>query len=270
MSEVVRTGLDKHIRIALAPASDLIQRHAGADVGEIDGGAEVLGEVHGAQAGFRLSDTRLDGRPVAEGVHGALQGALTEEIDELYVLRMNDDRETTYLGGALQKSEEIGVVGTIEAEISAFIALEVHEIFEGADAVFLNVPLELFQVRRRGRAEMKTKVDVRALLGERQLPLEHSSVGSVVKQVTHNGRETTVCGVCGFRRILRNRLGEAEMNMRVDESGKQISRRSVNDASRLYGCAGREEGADSAVLRCNFETGCSGRGYYGCPATTMS
>ena len=91
VGEVVRAGLDPDVGVARAPAPDLVERHPGGDVREVDARAQVLGEAHRAHAGLGLGERRLRAGPVLE--RGAALGLHppAHAIDELDVLGVADD-----------------------------------------------------------------------------------------------------------------------------------------------------------------------------------
>ena len=148
-----------------------------------------------------------------------------------------------------RRSQKIAVVGAVEAEVAAFLALEVHEVLERGDAVVPDVRAQLLDVQLVGGAEVKAVVDVAARARVFLLALVDVGVGLVVEEVAEDGGDAALGRVHRLVRVLGDLLAEAEMHVRVDEARKDVQARGrlLRRAGR-HRRAGREHRRDLAAL----------------------
>ena len=149
---------------------------------------------------------------------------------------------------------EVAVVGAVEAEVAAFLALEVHEVLERRDAELLHVAPELLQVQLVRGGEVEAEVDVAARLGVAHLAREHVVVGLVVEEVAEHGGEAALRRVDRLGGVLGDLLGKAEVQVAVDQAGEHVLPLRVDRRLRVRGRARREECGETAVLHGDVET----------------
>ena len=162
---------------------------------------------------------------------------------------MADDDRLADARGLAEEIPEEAVVGAVETEVAAFLALEVHEVLERGDAVVLDVGAQLLDVQLVGGAEVKAVVDVAARARVLLLALVDVGVGLVVEEVAEDGGDAALGGVHRLVRVLGDLLAEAEMHVRVDEARKDVQARGrlLRRAGR-HRRAGREHRRDLAAL----------------------
>ena len=169
-----------------------------------------------------------------------------DAVNELDIFRMQHDGDAADARGFREQVVEIAIVGPVEPEVAPFLALEVHEVLEGGDAVVAHVRLELGQVLLACGAEVETEIDVHSRRRMGQLPLEHVRVGLVVEEIADDGREAALRRVDGLGRVLRDRFGEAEMDVTVDQAGEDVQTRRIDDlACSAVAAARRQDGGDT-------------------------
>ena len=160
---------------------------------------------------------------------------------------MNDDRHVGQRGGPFQQRVEIAVICAVETEISAFLALEVHEIFEGIYAEFGGVAFQLSKMPFIGDAEVESEIDMRSLGGVGILRIENIVVGRARQEIGEDRGESALRGVYRFGGIFGDRLAETEMNMSVDQAGKDVQAGRIDRFARGDIAARCEAGDDLAV-----------------------
>jgi hypothetical protein len=222
---------------------------------DIHARAEVLGEIHGAHAVLRLGEGRLGRRPVLQGVAALRLHLPADAVYELDVLGVADDRRSADARRFLQQVVEIAVVGSVEAQIAAFFALEVHEVLERGHAVILHVGLELLDMPLVRSREMEGVINVRTRAGVAVLALEDLGVGLVVEEIAHHGGEAADGRMARLGGVLRDLFArQAEVHMRIDEPGEDMQSlcRVLGYAAR-NAFAGREQTGNAAVLHVQVE-----------------
>ncbi len=249
MREVMRTGFDKNAVVAAAPAPDFLKTHGRAHVRDVDGGAELFGEEHRADAVFGLGDRGLDQLPFFQGVDAFDELRVAQPVDDLDVFGVADDGQPTDGGCGGEQFVQVAVVSAVQSQVPAFLALEVHEVFERGDAVPAHVVGEVLQVIFACGAEMEPVVYVRARSGVCLLALEDIVIAFVVQEEGEDGREAAERRVRGFGGVLGDLFPEAKVHVGVDQAREHVQ---TVDVALCHvagdGGAGCHQRSDFAVL----------------------
>ena len=102
----------------------------------------------------------LDAAPVLQRVAACRLHLAPLAVDDLDVLGVADDDRPSDARRLLEQVVEVAVVGAVQPEVAAFLALEVHEVLERRDAVVVDVLAELLDMQLVGGAEVEAEVDV--------------------------------------------------------------------------------------------------------------